>query len=144
MQGQLLLSLISGTITYLGLLILGVPYALLLAVLAAVMNLVPVFGSLIAGVFATIVALGSGGFTLALMVAGLFVIINQIEGNLLYPLVVNKVVGIPPLLVILALLVGGSLAGFLGVVLSIPLAAAFREFLSDLEKNKRLKAVAEV
>ncbi len=139
MQGQLLLSLISGTITYLGLMILGVPYALLLAVIAAVMNLVPVFGSLIAGVFATIVAFTSGGLTLALIVAGLFVVINQFEGNLLYPLVVNKVVGIPPLLVILALLVGGSLAGFLGVVLSIPLAAAFREFLSDVERNKHAK-----
>lgn len=140
MQGQLLLSVISGTITYLGLLILGVPYALLLAVIAAVMNLVPVFGSLIAGVFATIVAFSSGGVTLALVVAGLFLVINQFEGNLLYPLVVNKVVGIPPLLVILALLVGGSLAGFLGVLLSIPLAAAFREFLSDIERRKRAKA----
>jgi predicted PurR-regulated permease PerM len=139
MQGQLLLSVISGTITYLGLLILGVPYALLLAVIAAVMNIVPVFGSLIAGVIATIVAFSSGGVTLALIVAGLFLIINQFEGNLLYPLVVNKVVGIPPLLVILALLVGGSLAGFLGVVLSIPLAAAFREFLADVERNKRKK-----
>lgn len=143
MQGQLLLSLISGIITYLGLLILDVPYALLLAVLAAVMNLVPVFGSLIAGVFATIVAFSSGGLTLALIVAGLFVIINQFEGNLLYPLVVNKVVGIPPLLVILALLVGGSLAGFLGVVLSIPVAAAFREFLTDVEKNKRQRATVQ-
>ena len=140
MQGQLLLSLISGTITYLGLLILGVPYALLLAVVAAVMNLVPIFGSLIAGVFATIVAFTSGGITLALIVAGLFLIINQFEGNLLYPLVVNKVVGIPPILVILALLVGGSLAGFLGVLLSIPVAAAIREFLSDIERKKRLKA----
>lgn len=140
MQGQLLLSLISGTITYLGLLILGVPYALLLAVIAAVMNIVPVFGSLIAGIIATVVAFTSGGITLAVIVAGLFLIINQFEGNLLYPLVVNKVVGIPPLLVILALLVGGSLAGFLGVVLSIPLAAAFREFLSDIERTKRLKA----
>ncbi len=143
MQGQLLLSLISGTITYLGLVILGVPYALLLAVIAAIMNLVPVFGSLIAGVIATIIAFTSGGLALALMVAGLFLIINQIEGNLLYPLVVNKVVGIPPLLVILALLVGGSLAGFLGVVLSIPLAAAFKEFLSDVERNKRLKTAPE-
>lgn len=143
MQGQLLLSLISGTITYLGLLILGVPYALLLAVVAAVMNLVPVFGSLIAGVFAAIIAFTSGGITLALIVAGLFLIINQFEGNLLYPLVVNKVVGIPPLLVILALLVGGSLAGFLGVLLSIPLAAALREFLTDVERNKRLKAAAK-
>lgn len=143
MQGQLLLSLISGTITYLGLLILGVPYALLLAVIAAVMNLVPIFGSLIAGIIATAVAFTSGGITLALIVAGLFLIINQFEGNLLYPLVVNKVVGIPPLLVILALLVGGSLAGFLGVLLSIPLAAALREFLADVQRNKQLKAAPE-
>lgn len=140
MQGQLLLSVISGTITYLGLLILGVPYALLLAVIAAVMNLVPVFGSLIAGILATAVAFTAGGLTLAVIVAGLFLILNQFEGNLLYPLVVNKVVGIPPLLVIVALLVGGSLAGFLGVLLSIPLAAAAREFVSDLERNKRTKA----
>lgn len=139
MQGQLLLSVISGTITYLGLLILGVPYALLLAVVAAVMNLVPVFGSLIAGILATAVAFTSGGVGLALIVAGLFLIINQFEGNLLYPLVVNKVVGIPPLLVIIALLVGGSLAGFLGVLLSIPLAAAGREFLADVERKKRSK-----
>lgn len=142
MQGQLLLSLIVGVIVYLGLLILGVPYALLLAVIAALLDLIPIFGSFIAGILATVVALGSGGITLALIVAGLFLIVNQFEGNLLYPLVVNKVVGIPPLLVILALLVGGSLAGFLGVVLSIPLAAAFREFLADVERTKRQKAAS--
>lgn len=142
MQGQLLLSLISGTITYIGLFFLGVPYALLLAVLAAVLNLIPVFGSLIAGAFATMVAFAYGGLTLAAGTAILFIVINQFEGNVLYPWVVNKVVGIPPLLVIIALLVGGSLAGFLGVVLSIPLAAAAREFLGDFERSKRLRAAA--
>lgn len=137
MQGQLLLSLIVGVIVYLGLLILGVPYALLLAVLTAVLDLIPIFGSFIAGIAAVIVAFTGGGLTLALIVAGLYFIVNQFEANLIYPLVVNKVVGIPPLLVILALIVGGSLAGFLGVLLSIPLAAAVREFISDLEKRKR-------
>lgn len=140
MQGQLLLSLLIGVIVYLGLLILGVPYALLLAVIAAVLDLIPIFGSFLAGIVGTIVALSSGGVGLALIVAGLYFIVNQFEAHLIYPLVVNKVVGIPPLLVILALLVGGSLAGFLGVVLSIPLAAAFREFLTDVERNKRLRA----
>ena len=144
MQGQLLLSFISGTITYVGLLLLGVPYALLLAVLTAILNLVPIFGSLIAGGLATIIAFASGGLTLAIGTAVLFLAINQFEGNVLYPIVVNKIVGIPPLLVILALLVGGSLAGFLGVVLSIPLAAAFREFLGDFERSKRLRAAAAV
>ena len=137
MQGQLLLSLIVGVIVYLGLLILGVPYALLLAVMAAVLDLIPIFGSFIAGILAVIVAFGAGGFTLALIVAGLFFVVNQFEAHLIYPLVVNKVVGIPPLLVILALIVGGTLAGFLGVLLSVPLAAAAREFLSDVERGKR-------
>ncbi|MBU1500651.1 AI-2E family transporter [Patescibacteria group bacterium] len=138
MQGQLLLSLIVGVIVYLGLLILGVPYALLLALIAAILDLIPIFGSFIAGILGVIVAFASGGVTLALIVAGLFFIVNQFEAHLIYPLVVNKVVGIPPLLVILALIVGGSLAGFLGVLLSIPLAAALREFLSDVERRKHL------
>ncbi|MEK7100007.1 MAG: AI-2E family transporter, partial [Patescibacteria group bacterium] len=140
MQGQLLLSLIVGVIVYLGLLILGVPYALLLAVLAAVLDLIPIFGSVAAGVLGTVVAFTAGGVGLAVIVAGLFFIVNQFEAHLIYPLVVNKVVGIPPLLVILALIVGGSLAGFLGVLLSVPLAAAAREFLSDVERGKKARA----
>ncbi|MDB5264896.1 MAG: hypothetical protein JWN64_467 [Parcubacteria group bacterium] len=140
MQGQLILSLIVGVIVYLGLLLLGVPYALLIAVLTAVLDLIPIFGSFIAGVLGVVVAFSAGGFTLALIVAGLFFVVNQFEAHLIYPLVVNKVVGIPPLLVILALIIGGSLAGFLGVLLSVPLAAAVREFLADVEKSKRLKA----
>lgn len=142
MQGQLLLSLIVGIIVYLGLLILGVPYALLLAVLTSVLDLIPIFGSVTAGVIGTLVAFTSGGFGLALIVAGLFFVVNQFESHLIYPLVVNKVVGIPPLLVVLALIVGGSLAGFLGVVLSVPLAAAAREFLSDVERGKKARAAA--
>jgi predicted PurR-regulated permease PerM len=140
MQGQLLLSLIVGVIVYLGLLIMGVPYALLLAVLAAVLDLIPIFGSFIAGVIAVIVSFTSGGFALAVIVAGLFFIVNQFEAHLIYPLVVNKVVGIPPLLVILAIIIGGSLAGFLGVLLSVPIAAALREFLTDVERGKKARA----
>ena len=140
MQGQLLLSLIVGVIVYLGLLILGVPYALLIAVLTAILDLIPIFGSFIAGVLGVVVAFSSGGITLAVIVAGLFFIVNQFEAHLIYPLVVNKVVGIPPLLVIIALIVGGSLAGFLGVLLSIPRAAAMKELLTDVERGKRARA----
>lgn len=141
MQGQLLLSLLVGVIVYLGLLILGVPYALFLAVIAAILDLIPMFGSFLAGIVGVVVAFSAGGVPLALIVAGLYFIVNQFEAHLIYPLVVNKVVGIPPLLVILALIIGGSLAGFLGVLLSIPLAAAIREFLSDIERGKRARAV---
>ena len=140
MQGQLILSLIVGVIVYLGLLLLGVPYALLLAVLAALFDLIPIFGSLIAGVLGVIVAFSAGGVPLALIVAGLYFIVNQFEAHLIYPLVVNKVVGIPPLLVILALIAGGTLAGFLGVLLAVPLAAALREFLDDVDRGKRARA----
>ncbi|MDB5237129.1 MAG: hypothetical protein JWL88_231 [Parcubacteria group bacterium] len=140
MQGQLLLSLLIGVTTYLGLLIAGVPYALLLAIMAAVFDLIPIFGSFIAGVAATLVAFTAGGIPLAFFVAGLYLIINQLEAHLIYPLVVNKVVGIPPLLVILALVAGGTLIGFIGVLLSVPFAAVLREFLNDFDKHKRSAA----
>lgn len=140
MQGQLLSSLIGGVIAFLGLLILGVPYALLLSVLTAFLMLIPIFGSFLSGLPAVIIAFSTGNVTLAFIVAGLYLIINQFEAHLIHPLVVNKVVGIPPLLVILALIVGGDLAGFLGVVLAIPVAAALRELLSDLSKKKKERA----
>jgi predicted PurR-regulated permease PerM len=140
MQGQLLSSLIGGVIAFLGLLILGVPYALLLAVLTAFLMLIPIFGSFLSGLPAVIIAFSTGNVTLAFIVAGLYLIINQFEAHLIHPLVVNKVVGIPPLLVILALIVGGDLAGFLGVVLAIPVAAALRELLSDVSKKKKERA----
>lgn len=137
MQGQVLSSLIGGVIAYLGLLILGVPSALLLAVFTAVAMLVPIFGSFLSAIPAILIAFTAGGLPLALIVAGLYLIINQFEAHLIHPLVVNKVVGIPPLLIILALIVGEQLAGFLGVLLAIPLAAALRELLSDYDKGKR-------
>ena len=142
MQGQLLSSLIGGVIAYLGLLILGIPYALLLAVFTAAAMLIPIFGSFISAAPAVIVAFSTGDVTLSLIVGGLYLIINQFEAHLIHPLVVNKVVGIPPLLVILALIVGGDLAGFLGVVLAIPVAAALREFLNDMAKGKRARLQA--
>ncbi len=136
MQGQLLLSLIVGVMVFLWLTILGVPYALTLAILTAIAELIPVFGSIFAGVAAVAVAVSSGGVSLALLVAGGFLVINQLESNLIYPLVVKKVVGVAPLLVILALIAGAQLAGFLGILLSVPLAAALQEFVSDVRKNK--------
>lgn len=140
MQGQILLSVIVGILVYLGLLILAVPYALLLAVLTAVAEIIPIFGSLLAGATSAAVAYSVGGFPLALIVAGLFVVVNQFESNLIYPLIVKKVVGVPPLLVIVALIAGWTLAGFLGVLLSVPVAAAALEFLSDFDKRKRREA----
>ena len=137
MQGQLALALIIGVLVYLGLTILGVPYALLLAILAAVFELIPVFGPILSAIPASAIALTSGGPTLMLLVIGLFVIIQQFENHLIYQLVVTKVVGVPPLLVILALLVGAKLAGFLGVILSVPAAAVIQELVYELEQERK-------
>ncbi|HYD92962.1 MAG TPA: AI-2E family transporter [Candidatus Paceibacterota bacterium] len=136
MQGQILLSVIITVLLFLGLSLLGVQYALLLAIFAGVMELIPVFGSLVAAVPGILVALISGDLTLAVVVAGLYLIVNQFQAHLIYPLVVKKIVGVPPIIVIIALLAGGQLAGFLGVLLAVPAAACIQEFVSDLQKGK--------
>jgi len=137
MQGQLLLALVVGVLVYLGLAILGVKYALTLALFAAIMELIPVFGPILSAIPAVIVALGTGETSLWLLVIGLYVIIQQFENHLIYPLVVTKVVGVPPLLVILALIVGAKLAGFLGIILSVPAAAVVQELVQDLERRRQ-------
>lgn len=136
MQGQLVLGVIVGVLLYLGLTILGVPNALLLAVLAGIFELIPVFGQILAAIPALAIAFGDGGVTAALLVAGLYIIVQQFEAHLIYPVVVKKVVGVPPLLVILALIIGAKLAGFLGILLSVPMAAALQEFITDIDKQK--------
>jgi predicted PurR-regulated permease PerM len=137
MQGQILLSVIVGILVYLGLLIIGIPYALILAVFTALAEIIPIFGSLMAGTIAIIVAYSSGGVALAAIVFGLFIVVNQFESNLIYPLIVKKVVGVPPLLVIVALIAGYTVAGFLGALLSVPVSAVLLEIISDFDKRKR-------
>jgi predicted PurR-regulated permease PerM len=113
-----------------------VPYALLLAVLAGLFELIPIFGQFIAAVPAVLIAFANGGITEALLVVGLYLVVQQFEAHLIYPIVVKKVVGIPPLLVILALLVGYKLLGFLGVLISVPIAGAIQELVSDINQAK--------
>jgi predicted PurR-regulated permease PerM len=136
MQGQVVLALIIMVLVYPGLLIIGVDHALLLAVAAGFFEIVPLFGPIIAAIPAVLLAFGSGGMSQAVLVAIFFLIIHQFENQIIYPLVVKKVVGVPPMVSILALLVGAELAGFLGLLISVPMAAILMEFLSDLEQEK--------
>jgi len=138
MQGQLLLALLVGVLVYLGLTILGVQNAILLAVLAGILEVIPLFGPIIASIPAILTAFGDGGVTMALLVIGLYIIIQQFENHLIYPLVVRKIVGVSPILVILALIIGAKFAGFLGVVLSVPVSVTLMEFLDDLQRRKHL------
>lgn len=137
LQGQILLGVLVGVLVYLGLTILGVKYALVLALLAALFELIPIFGSILAAIPAIGIAF-LDSVTLGLMVLALYVIIQQFENNLIYPLVVKKVVGIPPLLTILSLIVGVQLAGFFGALLAIPVAAALMEFTRDIAERKHI------
>ena len=133
MQGQLILALVVGVLVYLGLTLLGVKHALLLAVLAAVFEIIPVFGPALAAVPAILIGFVDGGVTTGIAVFILYVILQQFENHLIYPLVVTRVVGVPPLLIILALIVGAELAGFLGILLSVPAAAVIQELVRDIE-----------
>lgn len=138
MQGQVLLGVIVAVLLYLGLMILGVKNALLLAVIAGFMEIIPVFGPILSAIPAILIGFVDGGFTTAILVTGLYIIVQQFENHLIYPLVVKKVVGVSPIMVILALIIGAKLAGFLGIVLSVPMVAALMELVDDVEKRKTL------
>ena len=136
MQGQLLLGVLIFVLVYLGLTIFGVPYAMSLALLAGVLEIIPVFGPILAAIPGVILAFTVGGPTLAAIVAGFYLLVQQFESHLIYPLVVRKVVGVPPILVILALIIGAQLGGFLGILISVPVAAAIMELVEDIERKK--------
>lgn len=136
MQGQLLLGLIIGILVFLMLTIVGVKHALPLAVLAGVFEIIPVFGPTLSAIPAIAIAFTDGGVGMGFVVTALYIIIQQFENHLIYPLVVTKVVGVPPLLVILALIVGAKTAGFLGILLAVPVAAVLQEVIGDLDKRR--------
>ncbi|MFZ2523556.1 MAG: AI-2E family transporter [Minisyncoccia bacterium] len=136
MQGQLVLAVIIGMLVYLGLLLLKVPNALLLACFAAAFEIIPLFGPILASIPAIAISFVSGGFPTALIVAGLYLIVHQFENQLIYPLVVKKVVGVSPVVSIVALAAGWQLAGVIGLILAVPIASVVIEFISDLEKDK--------
>ncbi|KKQ81984.1 MAG: hypothetical protein UT05_C0006G0032 [Parcubacteria group bacterium GW2011_GWF2_38_76] len=136
MQGQILLGVLIGVFVFLGLSIIGIKNALALAVFASVIEIIPVFGPVLAAFPAAILAFIQSP-SLGFFVISFFIIIQQFENHLIYPLVVRKIVGIPPLVSIIFLLVGWELAGFFGIILSIPAAVILIELAEDFEKKKR-------
>ena len=138
MQGQLVLALLVGILVYLVLMVVGVKNALLFAALAALLENIPLFGPIIAAVPAVAVTYSQLGTTSALVVAAGYLIIHQFENHLIYPLVVKKIVGVPPILVILSLLIGFKLAGFLGIILAVPVSAMLVELIDDFQKDKKV------
>lgn len=142
-QAQLLLSLVVGLLTFVGLSILGVKFALALAVLMMVLELVPAVGP----VLGAIPAVALGFFqspTLGFWVLGLYVAIQQFENHVLVPLILGKTLGINPVVVIISLLVGFNLAGILGMILAVPMATVIVEWFNDIvEKKEKARAAAK-
>jgi predicted PurR-regulated permease PerM len=118
-----LTGLIDGILIAIALLILGVPLVLPLAVLTFLGGFFPLVGATLAGLVAAMVALVDGGFTTALLVVGATILVQQIEGNLLQPLILERAVRLHPLVTVVAVGAGLLVGGLLGAFLSVPLVA---------------------
>lgn len=136
MQGQLLLSLLVSLLVYIPMLILDMPYPALLAVLAFLGELVPLVGLTLTTIAALFLAWIHGGVSLLVIVGAICLIISQLESHILYPKVMNKMVGVPSVVVIIAMVIGAKIAGLWGVVLAVPLASILMELADDLNKRK--------
>lgn len=121
--GNLLISVITAVLTFIWLLTFDVPYPLLLAVLVALLDLIPIVGSTIAGVVAALVALTvSVPITIATIV--FFIVLRLLEDYLLVPRIIGRTVQVPALVTVVSVLLGGALLGIIGALLAIPVAAA--------------------
>jgi predicted PurR-regulated permease PerM len=136
-NGQLLLGFVVGILIYLILSLLGIEYALLLALIAGIMEMVP-YGILVALIPTFAFSYLSNGIGSAVMVTGAYIIVHQFDVFLFSPLIIKKIVGLSPIVIILSVLIGFELGGVWGAVLAIPLAIIIMEFFNDLEKDKIL------
>jgi predicted PurR-regulated permease PerM len=143
LQGQIVLMVLVFIIDYIGLLIIGAPYALILAIMAGILEIVPYVGPIISAVVATIFGLLHGPVT-GLLVLILFASVQQLEGYVFAPLIMKKAVGLNPVVVIIALIIGAKLSGVLGVIVSVPIATAVGEIIKDLTSNKEDKFVEKI
>lgn len=122
-RGTALVALVDAVFIGAGLLICGVPLALPLTVLVFVTAFIPIIGATLAGVIAALVALVFNGWVIALVVVGIVILVNQLEGNLLQPLIMGRSLQLHPLVILLALTAGTILGGIVGAILSSPTAS---------------------
>ena len=145
--GQFTDACIIGVLCFIGMLIFRMPYAAIISVLIGFTALIPIFGAFIgAGVGAFLILLESPVKAFWFIV--FIIILQQIEGNLIYPKVVGKSVGLPGIWVLVAVTVGGSLAGVLGMLFSVPVSTVlyvlFKEFVNNKTKEQALEEVKDV
>lgn len=132
---QLLECVILGFMFLISMTILDIPYALLISIIIAVFALVPIFGLCIAFILASLFIVMVNPIKV-IVFAILFAILQQIEGNLIYPKVVGKSIGLPPIWVILVITIGANVMGILGIILFIPLSSVIYTLLTSAVKNR--------
>src|SRR3989338_7716412 len=135
LRGQLILGLTLTLTTYVGLLILGVNYALILALLVGLFSFIPYMGAILGSLPAVFISFIQAPI-LAIFVIILFFIIQFVEGNFLYPKIMEKAVGLNPIISILAMLAGFKLAGVVGAILSIPVTTVAAIFIKDIFNSR--------
>ncbi|MEK7487986.1 MAG: AI-2E family transporter, partial [Patescibacteria group bacterium] len=133
--GQLLLGCIVGVTVFVGLSLIGVPYALLLALVAGIFEIIPIAGPLFSALVGISIAFLVSP-VLAFLALLFYSALQQIENHVLVPLFLKKITGLNPVVVIVALLVGAKLGGIMGMLIAVPLATIGGELLDDLAKKK--------
>src|SRR3989338_4138030 len=137
LRGQVILSLLIGFLSYIGLFILNIPYALPLAVLACLMEVIPIIGPIISAIPPILISLTISP-VLALAVTATYFIIQQAENNLIVPQVMKRAVGLNPLIVILAIAVGSRLLGIAGALLAVPIAVVLQIIVTQVIEEGKL------
>jgi predicted PurR-regulated permease PerM len=140
--GNLLISVIAGLTTFVTLTVLGVPFAAPLAVLMGFLDLIPLVGATLAGVAIGIVTLFNDFPTSTIVWVVVFVVYQQIENNVIQPVVYRRTVDVAPLVVIVAILIGAALLGILGALVAIPVAAGLQTVLREVWQARRAPAPA--
>lgn len=134
-EAQLLLCVIVGVMVFIGLYFLGVHYSLMLGVVAGVLELVPVVGPIFSGAFAVVAALTTS-LPLAIYTLIYFLVVSQVESNVFVPLLMKRAIEIHPAIILLSLLAGYEILGYVGLLLAVPMAAFFGEVIADSARQK--------
>jgi len=138
--GNLVISLIAGALTTLVLLLLGVPYAVALGLIVALLDLIPLAGATIAAIIIASVAF-LHTILAGIVVVVFFVIYQQVENHVLQPLVYNRTVALSPLAILISVLVGAELAGILGALAAIPVAGSIQVLIVDFLRARRERTI---
>ena len=138
LRAQFVLAGVMGTFAAIGLGFMGVPYFYVVALVAAIGETIPIVGPVIGGVTAVCVALTVSP-KLALMVGAYFLVLHQIEANVLVPKIMERRVGVSPVAVLVALLVGGALWGLVGAILAIPTAAILSVIVDEIAHEREVR-----